>query len=72
MMHLNGCELSMSVTALANALARQLSDQDLALAITVFSQMSTTLATISTQRALCAGTAGRQSANSAVETAGLP
>lgn len=61
----------MSVTALANALACQLSDNDLALAITIFSQIGTTLATIAAQRAVCAQTAGRQTTEDAVELAGL-
>ena len=61
----------MSVTALANALACQLSDNDLALAITIFSQIGTTLATIAAQRAVCAQGDGRQNAGSAVDIAGL-
>ncbi|HIQ79655.1 MAG TPA: hypothetical protein IAD32_00020 [Candidatus Scatavimonas merdigallinarum] len=50
---MNACELTMSVTALANSIACQLSDANLALAAAVLTQLGDTLATISTQRSLC-------------------
>lgn len=50
---MNPCELTMSVTALANSIACQLSDDDLELAAVVFSQLGDTLATISVQRSRC-------------------
>lgn len=50
---MNSCELTMSVTALANSLACQLSDDDLELAAAVFMQFGDTLATISVQRSRC-------------------
>lgn len=43
----------MSVTALANSIACRLSDEDLALAATVLTQLGDTLATISAQRSRC-------------------
>ena len=50
---MNSCELTMSVTALAKSIACQLSDDNLALAAAVLTQLGDTLATISTQRSLC-------------------
>lgn len=47
---MNPCELTMSVTALANAMACRLSDDELDLAAALFSQRGDTLATISTRR----------------------
>lgn len=50
---MNPCELTMSITAVANAIACQLSDDKLELASAVFTQLGDTLATISVQRSLC-------------------
>lgn len=50
---MNPCELTISVTALANALACQLSEDDLELAATIFTQLGYTLETISVQRSRC-------------------
>ena len=50
---MNACELTASVTALANALAGRLSDDELALLSAVLVQLGDTLATIATQRGLC-------------------
>ena len=50
---MNPCELTASITALANAIACQLSDDDLELAAAIFTQLGDTLATISIQRSLC-------------------
>ena len=50
---LNACELTTSVTLLANTIACQLSDDELALIGAVFAQLGDTLATIAAQRALC-------------------
>lgn len=47
---MNPCELSASITALANILANQLSDRELNVAAAVFSQLGDTLDTISVQR----------------------
>lgn len=50
---MNPCELTMRVTALANAMACRLSDDELDLAAALFSQLGDTLATISTRRSVC-------------------
>lgn len=50
---MNACELTATVTALANALACRLSDDELTLLSAVFVQLGDTLATIVTQRGLC-------------------
>lgn len=50
---MNPCELSASITALANILANQLSDQELNIAAVIFSQLGDTLDTISVQRSFC-------------------
>lgn len=50
---MNACELTATVTALANALACRLSDDELTLLSAVLVQLGDTLATIATQRGLC-------------------
>lgn len=50
---MNSCEFTFSVTALANALADRLSEEDLELAAAVFSQLGDTLSTISILRSRC-------------------
>lgn len=50
---MNPCELTMSITALANTLACKLSDEQLELAAVLFSQLGDTLATIALQRSIC-------------------
>ncbi|MBQ8869657.1 MAG: hypothetical protein IJ027_08145 [Oscillospiraceae bacterium] len=50
---MNSCELTASVTAVANALASRLTNEELALLASVLVQLGDTLVTISTQRALC-------------------
>lgn len=47
------CELTASVTAIANALACKLTTNELNLLGAVFSQLGDTLTTISTQRSIC-------------------
>lgn len=49
---MNPCELSMNITVIANALAENLSDDDLAITAAAFTQLGDTLATIATSRAL--------------------
>ena len=56
---MNVCELTASVTAAANAIACQLSDDELALLSTILVQLGDTLATVATQRAVC-GNADKQ------------
>lgn len=50
---MNPCELSMSISALANTIACKLSDDELNLTAAVLTQLGDTLATISIQRSLC-------------------
>lgn len=50
---MNSCELSASVTALANAIACKYSNDELNLLAAVLVQLGDTLATIATQRSLC-------------------
>lgn len=50
---MNPCELTASVTALANALACRLDEAQLGLLAAVLTQLGDTLATIAAQRAIC-------------------
>lgn len=50
---MNPCQLTTSVTALANALSCCLSDEEAALMAAVLTQLGDTLATIVTQKELC-------------------
>ena len=50
---MNPCELTASVTAVANALACKLNDDELTLLASVLVQLGDTLVTIVTQRAIC-------------------
>ena len=50
---MNPCELTASVTAVANALACKLSDDELTLLASVLVQLGDTLVTIATRRSLC-------------------
>lgn len=50
---MNVCELTASVTAAANTIACQLSDDELVLIAAVLVQLGDTLATIATQRTIC-------------------
>ena len=52
-MPVNPCELTASVTALANALACRLDENELNLLSAVLVQLGDTLATIAAQRAMC-------------------
>ena len=51
---MNPCELTASVTALANALAYGLTEEDLGLLAAVLTQLGDTLTTIAVQRGICA------------------
>ena len=57
---MNACDLSASVTALANVLAGSLSEEELGLLGAILTQLGDTLATISVQRSLCAGGRGAE------------
>lgn len=50
---MNSCGLTIGISVLANALADNLTDNELGLLSTVFSQLGDTLATILAQRVLC-------------------
>ena len=50
---MNPCELTASITALANSMACRLSLDALSLWGTVFTQLGDTLTTIATQKAIC-------------------
>lgn len=50
---MNSCELTASVTAVANTIACRLSNDELTLLASVLMQLGDTLVTIATQRALC-------------------
>ena len=52
-MCMNACELTASVTALANAMACQFTDDELTLLASVLVQLGDTLVTIVTRRSLC-------------------
>lgn len=52
---MNPCELTAFVTAIANALANQLSDDELNLLGAVVTQLGDTLLTIAAQRSICGG-----------------
>lgn len=50
---MNSCELTASITALANAIACRCSGDELDLIGAIFVQLGDTIATISAQRSLC-------------------
>ena len=50
---MNACELTAGITALANAIACKLDDDELTLLAAVLVQLGDTLVTISTSRSVC-------------------
>lgn len=50
---MNACELTASITAVANAIACKFNDDDLGILALILTQLGDTLATIAAQRALC-------------------
>ena len=50
---MNPCELTTSITAIANVVADKLNDDELAVLAAILVQLGDTLATIATQRAIC-------------------
>ena len=50
---MNSCELTASVTTVANALACRLTDDELSLLGVTLTQLGDTLLTIATQRSIC-------------------
>lgn len=56
---MNSCELTASITALANALACKLSIDQISLLASSLVQLGDTLATIALQRTLCENSKGK-------------
>ena len=50
---MNSCQLTASITAIANAISSKLSIEETTLLATVLVQLGDTLATIATKRAIC-------------------
>lgn len=50
---MNACELTASITALANGIARKLNNEELTLLASVLVQLGDTLVTIATRRSIC-------------------
>lgn len=50
---MNSCELTASITALANSIACKLNNEELTLLASILVQLGDTLVTIATQRAIC-------------------
>lgn len=50
---MNYCELTASITALANSIACKLNNEELTLLASILVQLGDTLVTIATQRAIC-------------------
>lgn len=53
---MNSCELTASITAVANAVACKLSNEELSLLSVILVQLGDTLATIAAGRAICENT----------------
>ena len=53
---MNGCELTASVTALANAISCRMNPEELTLLAAVLTQLGDTLNTIALRRSLCENT----------------
>ena len=50
---MNSCELTASITALANVISCNFNNEELTLLATIFVQLGDTLATIVTQKSIC-------------------
>ena len=50
---MNPCELTAGITAIANGIACNLNDDEIALLASVLVQLGDTLVTIATQRSIC-------------------
>lgn len=50
---MNPCELTASITAIANAISHKLNNDELTLLASVLVQLGDTLVTIATQRTIC-------------------
>ena len=56
---MNTCQLTASVTALANLIASKLTIEEITLLATIMVQLGDTLATIATQRVICEAEASK-------------
>ena len=50
---MNSCQLTASITAIANALSSKLQNEEIELLAAILTQLGDTLATIATQRTIC-------------------
>lgn len=50
---MNACELTASITAVANMIAKNLNDDELSILGVALTQLGDTLLTIATQRSIC-------------------
>lgn len=57
---MNPCELTASITALANTIAQKLTVDELNLWGAIFSQLGDTLITIATQKSICESSGNRK------------
>ena len=57
---MNSCELTASVTAVANAIACKYNNDELTLLASVLVQLGDTLVTIATQRSICENICNKQ------------
>ena len=57
---MNACELTASITLIANSIANKMTDDELTALSTVLVQLGDTLATIATHRSLCSNVCNNQ------------
>lgn len=57
---MGACELTASITAIANILSRDLGANEIGVLAAVFTQLGDTLSTIAAQRALCEEICGKE------------
>lgn len=57
---MNACELTASITLIANSLANKMTDEELSALSTILVQLGDTLATIITHRSICADICNNQ------------
>lgn len=56
---MNSCELTASITAIANALSCKLNNDEITMLAAIFVQLGDTLATIAVQREFCKGSSNK-------------
>lgn len=57
---MNSCELTASITLIANSIANKMTDDELAALSTILVQLGDTLATIATHRSICSNICNNQ------------